>query len=231
MQQHQQHHQPPQSSSDILHGDLNHRQAISEAMRAQQGFSPFEQQSRPGFPPDDPRDMLNHGQHNVDALRRSAVASPADRVPYSTTSDAGSNYSNPIGGGHISANSDSFSVNGSGPPFDPISNGSQFSVGKGSRFLKYFEEKGREGQPGGIRKPSGPVGYQSSSPIPGQRQDQSGFNGLSGQVDNRTVDDLFAMLNTPNQVCLSYCHVPAYNANRIHFRASGLMASTSWVPA
>jgi len=77
-----------------------------------------------------------------------------------------------------------------------MGNGSQYVSGKGSRFLKYFEDKGREGQAGSIRKPQGPVGFQSPSPNLGQRQDQGGFNGIPGGHDNRAVDELFAMLNT-----------------------------------
>lgn len=185
-QQAQHSQQLAQSSSDSLHSDFNHRQAMSEAMRAHQGFSPFDQHTRPGFSSDD------HRGPN-DAIRRMGSASPAGRGPFSP--DTGVNY----GGGH-NANADSFSVNGSGPPFDPMNNGAQLNQGKGSRFLKYFEEKGREAQqqPGMGRKPSGPIGYQSSSPIPGQRQEAGGFNG-GGQMEGRTVDDLFAMLN-PSQV-------------------------------
>lgn len=203
----QQHH-GLQMSSDIYQNngmplsqssDINHRSAMSEAMRAQQGFSPFELQSRSTFAFEDSREPANYG-HSADALRRTSVVSPADRTPFSMTSESGSTYSS-MGGGHVSANSDSFSVNGSGIPFDPISNASQNGSGKGSRFLKYFEEKGRENQAGGVRKPQGPIGFQSSSPNPGLRHDQNGFNGLpGGQPDSRTVDDLFAMLNTSAQV-------------------------------
>jgi hypothetical protein len=168
---------------------------MSDAVRTQQGFSPFEAQSRAAFGFDESRELGNHG-HTADSLRRTSVAAAADRIPISVTSDTnmGSNY--------FGTNSDSFTVNASGSSFDSTANGSQYPSGKGSRFLKYFEDKGREGQAGGIRKPQGPVGFQSSSPNLGQRQDQGGFNGVpGGQGDNRTVDELFAMLNTSAQVC------------------------------
>lgn len=104
-----------------------------------------------------------------------------------------------MSGSHAVANSETFSANGSSAPFDPVNNGLQYSSGKGSRFLKYFEEKGRDAQTPGVRKPQGPVGFQSSSPNPGQRQDQVGFNG--SHADNR-MDELFAMLV---QVCYKSC--------------------------
>lgn len=205
MQQHQSLQTPDNfQSGGMQSSDMNHRVAMSEAMRVNQGFSPFELQSRSSFASDDPRDLGNYVS-NHDALRRTAVPSPAERPQFSGASDTASNYSNM---GHVSANSDSFSVNGQGQPFDPIgganNSSQQFATGKGSRFLKYFEEKGREGGQvpgvsigGGIRKPSGP-GFQSSSPAPGQRPEQGGFNG--GHTDNRTVDELFAMLNNSSQV-------------------------------
>jgi len=173
--------------------DLNHRPAVSEAMRAQQGFSPFELQSRTAFAHDESRDPGNYG-HTADSMRRTSVASPADRTPLSATSDSN------MGGNYFNSNSDSFAVNGPGPSFDPTSNGPQYASGKGSRFLKYFEEKGREGQTGGIRKPQGPVGFQSSSPNLNQRE-QGGFNSMPGSSgDNRSVDALVAMLSTSAQV-------------------------------
>lgn len=179
------------------------RPAMAEAIRAQQGYSPFELQSRSSFASyDDSRDNGNFGQGS-DHLRRTTAMSPPDRAPFS---DNGPPFSQ-MGSGHGSTNSESFSVNGAGTPFDPTING-QPGAGKGSRFLKYFEEKGREGgqgqapPTGGMRKPQGQVGYQSSSPIPGQRPEQGGFGGIQGGSDTRTVDDLFAMLNTSSQVCV-----------------------------
>jgi hypothetical protein len=105
------------------------------------------------------------------------------------------------GNNYFNANSDSFTVNGPSPSFDPTNNGTQYTSGKGSRFLKYFEDKGRDSQTGGMRKPQGPVGFQSSSPNLNQRQEQGGFNGMLGNGDNRSVDALVAMLSTSAQVC------------------------------
>jgi hypothetical protein len=158
---------------------------MSETMRAQQGF---ELQSRSVFGFDETREPENYG-HNPDSMRRTSIASPADRITLSATSDSN------LGGSYFNGNSDNFT--GQGQSLDPTNNGSQYASGKGSRFLKYFEDKGREGQVGGIRKPQGPVGFQSSSPNLGQRQDQGSFNDIpGGHGDNRTFDELLSMLHT-----------------------------------
>lgn len=173
--------------------DVNQRPVTSEALRAQQGFLPFELQPRPTFAMDDSRDAGNYG-HNVEPLRRTSVTSPTDRPSFSGASESGSAYSG-MGGSHPVTNPENLSANGPVTPCDPMNNGLQYSSGKGSRFLKYFEDKSRDGQTPSIRKPQGPVGFQSSSPNPGQRQDQIGFNG--GHADSR-MDELFSMLA---QVC------------------------------
>ena len=168
-----------------------HRPAMSEVTRTQQGFSPFELQSRAVFSLDESQEPGNYS-HNPDFLRRTSIASSADRTTLSVTSDS-NNY--------FSANSDNFTLNGPSQSFDPMSNGSQYTTGKSSRFLKYFEDKGRDGQTSAIRKPQGPVGFQSSSPNLGQRQEQGGFSGIhGGHGESRAVDELVAMLNT------SVCH-------------------------
>ncbi|KAF8807565.1 hypothetical protein BYT27DRAFT_7233070 [Phlegmacium glaucopus] len=71
-----------------------------------------------------------------------------------------------------------------------------FATAKGSRFAKFFDGKGRDGQPQS-NKPQVPVGYISPSPNHHQRQEQS--NLASNPGDQRTMDDIFAMLNSSSQ--------------------------------
>ena len=80
------------------------------------------------------------------------------------------------------------------------SNANGYVLAKGSRFAKFFDGKGRD--PSATQtKPQTPTGFLSPSPSLGQRQDQSGFNGLHGNHnDPRTMDDLFAMLSNSSQV-------------------------------
>lgn len=185
----QQQHHGLQSSSDLyLSGgmapEVSQRQNVADAMRAQQGYSPFELQSRAQFAAHELHD--NFGQ---DSLRRTPIIPPG----FSATSESSSSYSN-----NASATSETFGVNGPGSSLDGTN-----GHGKGSRFLKYFEEKGRDGQV--PRKTSGTVGFQSSSPVPNMRQDAGNLGGMpAGHADNRAMDDLFAMLNTSVQVCILF---------------------------
>jgi hypothetical protein len=84
-------------------------------------------------------------------------------------------------------------------PFQDTSpdNGVGFSAAKGSRFAKFFDGKGRDGGLP-VAKPHGPIGFASSSPGPNSGQRQDHFNG--GPTDHRTIDDIYAMLNSSSQV-------------------------------
>jgi len=148
----------------------------SESLRPPPGFSPFEDQSRSSVGFDEPREQ-NFTQP-PDSLRRVS----AERPPFTLTSESGV-YPDPSS-------------------FDP-SNGAGYATSKGSRFAKFFDGKAREGQTT-MTKAETPVGFVSSSPIPGPRQEQGGFNG--GNTDHRAMDDLFAMLNSSAQV--SRCRPP-----------------------
>lgn len=82
------------------------------------------------------------------------------------------------------------------------SNGSAYATGKGSRFAKFFDGKGRDAPQVSAKSPTPNSNFGSSSPGPGHREEH-GFNGMmgvGGGVDNRAMDDLFAMLNNSAQV-------------------------------
>ena len=75
-----------------------------------------------------------------------------------------------------------------------------FAAAKGSRFAKFFDGKARDAQPQS-NKSQVQVGYVSPSPNHHQRQEQSNLNNLtSNPGDQRTMDDIFAMLNSSSQV-------------------------------
>lgn len=87
-------------------------------------------------------------------------------------------------------------------PLDPSTAG--HAIGKGSRFAKFFDGKGKETPiTQSIPKAPTPVGYVSSSPGPHVRPD-SGFGQHMSNPNleqPRTVDELFAKLNmNPIQV-------------------------------
>lgn len=75
-----------------------------------------------------------------------------------------------------------------------------FAAVKGSRFAKFFDGKARDAQPQS-NKSQMPVGYVSPSSNHHQRQEQNSLNSLaSNPGDQRTMDDIFAMLNNSSQV-------------------------------
>lgn len=76
-----------------------------------------------------------------------------------------------------------------------------YAAAKGSRFAKFFDGKARDAQPQS-NKSQVPTGYISSpSPNHHQRQEQNALNSLaSNPGDQRTMDDIFAMLNNSAQV-------------------------------
>ena len=81
---------------------------------------------------------------------------------------------------------------------EPVYNG--FAASKGSRFAKFFDGKARDTQ-SQSNKSQVPVGYISPSPNQQQRQEQSNLSNLaSNPGDQRTMDDIFAMLNSSSQV-------------------------------
>lgn len=94
-----------------------------------------------------------------------------------------------------------FAGNGSGSTIDLMpgtANGPSYSSGKGSRFAKFFDNKGgREPQMVGGKPML--AGLTSPSPIQGHRPDNRMSSDSQG--DPRTMDDIFAMLqNSANQV-------------------------------
>ncbi len=149
--------------------------------------------------------FLNEGstQAQSEILRRQSLASLGDRMTYGATSDLGA-YSemgsmNPLGPQSNTPNSHSPSFDSGGR--ERGHGGSPFPQQKGSRFAKFFDGKSRE-QPA-----AAPTEDLSSLPhplLPYQRQ-QGVVGGESYTLgaENRTMEDIFAMLQNSTQVsCL-----------------------------
>jgi hypothetical protein len=170
---------PHASDNPINHGSLK-----TEPLTTQQGFSPFE----------DPRGAGSYANHH-DSLGRTSVVS--ERMPFNATSESGP-YSD-LG----ASNANSLSLNHPGLSLESSNTigGNTYATGKGSRLAKFFDGKSRDGAPLTAKAQTPPVGFTSSSPIPGQRQDQVSFNGMiGGNSTDRAMDDLFVMLNNSAQV-------------------------------
>lgn len=122
---------PATNSSIPSNGHLSttHHNDNLDAVRAAQGFSPFEE-AREGL-----------GLSPLDAFRRASVAPHGDRNAF----------------GHM--NLEQVDVPSSGPlpshsvPYEQLNSG--IAAAKGSRFAKFFDGKGRDSQPGMGKAPVG----------------------------------------------------------------------------
>ena len=111
----------------------------------------------------------------------------------------------------------------SGTPDNALTelNSNGYNATKGSRFAKFFDGKTRDGP--SSAKSQSPVGFASSSPVPGQRLDQGSYGPPpSNQEERRTVDELFAMLSNSQvrslflqEFCMKTDHKRRTRASRI----------------
>lgn len=144
--------------------------------------------------------FLNEGNAHVQSeiLRRQSLVSFGDRMTYGTTSDLGA-YSemgstNPLGPQSNSPNSQSPSFDSGGR--ERGHGGSPFPQQKGSRFAKFFESREPPAVP--LTEDMGSLAHH---PLPYQRQ-----QGVVGGepyplgIENRTMEDIFAMLQNSTQV-------------------------------
>jgi zinc finger CCCH domain-containing protein 13 len=140
--------------------------------------------------------FLNEGNTHVQSeiLRRQSLVSFGDRMTYGTTSDLGA-YSemgstNPLGPQSNSPNSQS-------PSFDSGRErghgGSPFPQQKGSRFAKFFESR---------EQPAVPLTEDLGSLVhhPLRQQGVVGGEPYPLGIENRTMEDIFAMLQNSTQV-------------------------------
>jgi hypothetical protein len=142
-------------------------------------------------------------QTQSEILRRQSLASLGDRLTYGGTSDLGA-YSemastNPLGPQSNTQNSQSPSFDSGGR--ERGHGGSPFPQQKGSRFAKFFDGKSRE-------QPTAPPTEDLSSlahPLLQYQRQQGVVGGESYTLgsENRTMEDIFAMLQNSTQVsCL-----------------------------
>jgi hypothetical protein len=142
-------------------------------------------------------------QTQSEILRRQSLASLGDRMTYGGTSDLGAypemGSTNPLGPHSNTQNSQSPSFDSGGR--ERGHGGSPFPQQKGSRFAKFFDGKSRE-QP--VALPSEDLSSLAHPLLSYQRQ-QGVVGGESYTLgsENRTMEDIFTMLQNSTQVsCL-----------------------------
>jgi hypothetical protein len=104
--------------------------------------------------------------------------------------------------------SGSFAPEGS-PDMLAIDQGNFENRNGGSRFAKFFDNKPREVINGGVKGQN--TGFVNNIPPPHQRHDPGSSPALGG--DQRTMEDLYAMLQSSAQVCtyfLNYLRTPHF---------------------
>lgn len=146
-----------------------------------------------------PSDSSSHAQPEV--LRRQSLASFGDRMTYGASSDLTA-YSEIGATNPLSPQSNTPSSQS--PSFDSAGRerghgGSPFPQQKGSRFAKFFDGKSRE-QPAPASEDLSPLAHPL---LPYQRQQGiGGGDSYTLGTENRTMEDIFAMLQNSSQVSL-----------------------------
>jgi zinc finger CCCH domain-containing protein 13 len=142
--------------------------------------------------------FLNEGsiQTQSEILRRQSLASLGDRMSYGS-SDAYSEMgtTNPLGPQSNTQNSQSPSFDSGGR--ERGHGGSPFPQQKGSRFAKFFDGKSREQPAVPLTEDLSPLAH---SLLPYQRQQGVGGETYTLGSENRTMEDIFAMLQNSTQV-------------------------------
>ncbi|KAI0639314.1 hypothetical protein C8Q77DRAFT_52401 [Trametes polyzona] len=159
--------------------------------RGVRSFSPMNHGSQPNAPIDDLREAMQYGQFN-EGVRR-ASGSAADRAMLGIPGEGAPPFTD-LGG----------PPGGPFPPgvqLDPSGNvtgGANYPTNKGSRFAKFFDARTREAPATGPRLaqsqiPNAPVGLSHI------RQEPPPLGSVGGPRGERTMEDIFAMLQSSSQ--------------------------------
>ncbi|KAH9175419.1 hypothetical protein EDB89DRAFT_2066762 [Lactarius sanguifluus] len=188
---------PPLMNGSRLGPDIDTLNTDTAALSISAGLPPgFSNLVNPNRQPVFSSDASAHTQSEI--LRRQSLASFGDRTTYGATSDLTS-YSelgsaNPLGLQSNVPNSQS-------PSFEPNGRerglgGSPFPQQKGSRFAKFFDGKSRD-QP--ATAPTESLDAFSHPLLSYQRQQSISGGDYPINAENRTMEDIFAMLQNSTQ--------------------------------
>ncbi|TFY81541.1 hypothetical protein EWM64_g2465 [Hericium alpestre] len=167
-------------------------QMRADPSRSQRDFSPFEQQLRTTYTPEEREALIQQ-----EILRRQTGVSMNERGQLNDHPNA---YSD-VGGNHLGVQP-SFSLGSQSPSFESGLSGNGLGGAvdpraRGSRFAKFFDGKPREMQTTAMPKTQGIHAQVSPSPLAHQRGEMGGMNDF--QTEGRTMEDIFAMLQNSTQ--------------------------------
>ena len=191
----------PAHLTDTVPNDLQFgapRITPSDSSRGIRSFSPLSNGSQPNVTLEDLREHVHPAQMHEN-LRRASGSSAAERAILGLPGEGGAPYGD-LGG----PTSGAFPP---GAPFDPsmgnIPGGVGYAANKGSRFAKFFDQKRDvQGQPqtGGPRLAQQVPNMPPAIPHSNQRQDSISLGGMGAPRGERTMEDIFAMLQNSAQV-------------------------------
>ncbi|RPD63033.1 hypothetical protein L227DRAFT_498019 [Lentinus tigrinus ALCF2SS1-6] len=169
------------------------RMTPTDSARGIRSFSPLSNGSQHNIPLEDLRESVHLAQMN-EGLRRASGSSATERAILGLSGEAGSPFGE-LGG----LQPGSFPPGG---PLDPsgsnVLGGANYAASKGSRFAKFFDSKTREAQAGprlGQQVPGMPPGVSHQNP----RQESISLGGIPTPRGERTMEDIFAMLQSSAQ--------------------------------
>ncbi|KAI1797792.1 hypothetical protein LXA43DRAFT_266656 [Ganoderma leucocontextum] len=195
----------PVHLSEVAPNDMQFagpRMIPSDSSRVIRSFSPLSNGSQPNVPLEDLRDPVYLGQMN-EGLRRASGSSAAERAILGLPGEGGVPYGD-LGGPPAGV----FPTGSLDPSGSNVPGGVGYGTSKGSRFAKFFDQKTREAQVGGPRLAQQVPNLPPAMPHPIQRQDSISLSGLSTPRGERTMEDIFAMLQSSAQGHRGSQHMP-----------------------
>ncbi|KAI0662733.1 hypothetical protein C8Q70DRAFT_579135 [Cubamyces menziesii] len=184
----------PPHIPDALTNELQYggpRMNSAEPSRVVRSFSPLSNGSQLNMPLEDLREAVHLGQFN-EGIRRASGSSAAERAILGIPNETGPPY-NELGGPQGAVFPPGMQLDQAGN----LAGGANYAANKGSRFAKFFDAKTRDGQATGPRL--GPQGVPTQPVMPLPRQEPMGPTGLNGPRGERTMEDIFAMLQSSTQ--------------------------------
>ena len=169
--------------------------------RGIRSFSPLSNGSQPNLPLEDLRESMHLGPMH-EGLRRTSGSSAAERAILGHPGEAGLPFVD-IGGPQPGGFPPSGSLD---PSVNNIPGGANYAVSKGSRFAKFFDPKTREAHVAGPRLGQQGPAIPPTMAHPNQRQESISLGGMSIPRGERTMEDIFAMLQSSAQVRDSFSY-------------------------
>ncbi|KAI0361725.1 hypothetical protein OH77DRAFT_1417997 [Trametes cingulata] len=183
-------HIPEALGNDLQYGGS--RTNAADPSRGVRSFSPLNNGSQTNLAMDDLREAMHLGQLN-EGMRRTS-GSAAERAILGMPGENVSPFTE-LGGAQAGSFPPGVQLDQTG---NNVAGGANYTANKGSRFAKFFDSRTRDVQASGPRLAQQQV-PQVPSGMPHQRQEPLPLGGVGGPRGERTMEDIFAMLQSSTQ--------------------------------